>query len=108
MFQVLSLALDLLFCEGGQLDACYCSRDPSQERQQNILFLLYHHLSHEANVALLPALVAAAAAIGSHASRLLRVLCRQLFPSKMYAVGQLLARGAYAQVRLASTSAYPR
>jgi len=75
-----------------------CSRDPTQERMQNVLFLLYHHLSHDANAPLLPRLVEVAAAMGPHASRMLRVLTRQLFATHMYKTGKLIARGAYATV----------
>lgn len=96
---MLSLVLELLFTAEGQLDSCYCSRDPSQDRLQNVLFLLYHHLSHEANSALVPRLMLAAEITGPHAVLLLRVLCRQLFPASLYAPGRALARGAYAQVK---------
>lgn len=66
---------------------------------QNVLFLLYHHLSHEANQMLVPKLMVAAAAIGAHALLMLRLLCQQLFPAQLYKAGRLLARGAYAQVK---------
>lgn len=97
--QVLRLVLELLFTADGQLDTAYCSRDPGLERQQNVLSLLQRHLSHTANAHLLPGLLAAAAARGCHATRLLRVLCAPLFPSALYKLGPLLARGAYARVR---------
>ena len=77
-----------------------CSRDPTQDRMQNVLFLLYHHLSHDSNAHLLPALLEVAAAMGPHASRMLRVLSRQLFAAHMYRTGKLIARGAYATVSL--------
>jgi hypothetical protein len=67
---------------------------------QNVLFLLYHHLSHDANAHLLPRLLEASALIGPHASRMLRVLSRQLFATHMYKTGKLIARGAYATVLL--------
>lgn len=88
----------LLSCATGQTIGLQRSRDPTQERMQNVLFLLYHHLSHDANAHLLPRLLEVAARIGPHASRMLRVLSRQLFATQMYKTGKLIARGAYATV----------
>ena len=88
----------MLFQKDRQLDPSYCSRDPNQERMQNVLFILYHHLSHEGNAAIIPPLLAAARDMGGHAVRILRLLCRSLFPHRMYQTGPLIARGGYSTV----------
>ena len=97
---MLSLVLEMLFQKDGQLNISYCSRDPTTDRMQNVLFLLYHHLSHEANAGILPCLLPAATEMGSHAVRILKLLCRSLFPQHMYQTGPVIARGGYATVRV--------
>ena len=96
--QVLEVVLDLLIMESGDLDTAYTCNLPLENRMQNSMHILHHHLSHAANAVLLPRIVAAAAAIGSSASLLLRILCRPLFPTQLYSTGTLIARGAYARV----------
>lgn len=102
--QVLCLVLEMLFQRDGQLNPSYCCRDPSQERMQNVLFLLYHHLSHDANSIIVPLLVAEARKMGKHAIRMLRLLCRCLFPHSMFQIGPLVARGGYSTVSPATSS----
>ena len=81
----------------GNLDPLYCSAAPLERHMQNILHLLFHHLNHPANSALVPQLLERATALGPAAVRLLRLLCRRLFRGDLYTDRIRLARGAYAQ-----------
>ena len=60
--------------------------------------LLQAHLSHPANSGVLPALLAAAQAMGDGHALLLRLLCPSYFTPEAYAVGAPIGRGRYGTV----------
>ena len=99
--QVLGTVLELLLTEHGQLDTAYCCLQPLEQRRQNVLHMLGHHLNHPSNAAITAPLLECAAKIGAPAVRLLRVLCARLFNDDKYLQQRRIARGAYAEVRLA-------
>ena len=99
--QVLGTVLELLLTEHGQLDTAYCCLQPLEQRLQNVLHMLGHHLNHPSNAAITAPLLESAAKIGAPAVRLLRVLCARLFNNDKYLQQRRIARGAYAEVRLA-------
>ena len=99
--QVLVTVLELLLTEHGQLDTAYCCLQPLEQRRQNVLHMLGHHLNHPSNAAITAPLLECAAKSGAPAVRLLRVLCAQLFNDDKYLQQRRIARGAYAEVRLA-------
>ena len=100
MLQVLETVLELLLSEHGQLDAAYCCLQPLEQRRQNVLYMLGHHLNHPANAAATAPLLERAADMGQPAVRLLRILCARLFCGDKYLQQKRIARGAYAEVRL--------
>ena len=100
MRQVLETVLELLLSEHGQLDAAYCCLQPLEQRRQNVLYMLGHHLNHPANAAVTAPLLERAAKIGQPAVRLLRILCGRLFCGGKYLQQKRIARGAYAEVGL--------
>ena len=91
--------LELLLTEHGQLDTAYCCLQPLEQRRQNVLHMLGHHLNHSSNAAITAPLLECAAKIGTPAVRLLRVLCARLFNDDKYLQQRRIARGAYAEVR---------
>ena len=99
MLQVLETVLELMLTEHGQLDAAYCCLQPLEQRRQNVLYMLGHHLNHPANAAVTAPLLERAAKIGQPAVRLLRILCARLFCGDKYLQQRRIARGAYAEVR---------
>ncbi len=98
ILQVLDTVLELLLSEHGQLDAAYCCLQPLEQRRQNVLYMLGHHLNHPANAAVTAPLLERAAKIGQPAVRLLRILCARLFSGEKYLQQKRIARGAYAEV----------
>ena len=102
--QVLVTVLELLLTEHGQLDTAYCCLQPLEQRRQNVLHMLGCHLNHPSNAAITAPLLECAAKIGAPAVRLLRVLCARLFNDDKYLQQRRIARGAYAEVRLAVQS----
>ncbi len=99
ILQVLETVLELLLTEHGQLDAAYCCLQPLEQRRQNVLYMLGHHLNHPANAAVTAPLLERAAKIGPPAVRLLRILCARLFSGEKYLQQKRIARGAYAEVQ---------
>lgn len=100
VLQVLETVLELLLTEHGQLDTAYCSLQPLEQRRQNVLYMLGHHLNHPANADVMAPLLARAAKMGPPAVRLLRILCARLFWGDKYLQQKRIARGAYAEVGL--------
>jgi len=98
-WQVLETVLELLLTEHGQLDPAYCCLQPLEQRRQNVLYMLGHHLAHPSNAAITAPLLERAAKIGPPAVRLLRILCARLFSGDKYLQQKRIARGAYAEVR---------
>ena len=96
---MLETVLELLLTEHGQLDPAYCCLQPLEQRRQNVLYMLGHHLAHPSNAAITAPLLERAAKIGPPAVRLLRILCAGLFSGDKYLQQKRIARGAYAEVR---------
>jgi serine/threonine protein kinase len=92
------LILALMVDTRGDLEALYCAQFPIEQRKHNVPFLLYLHLNHAANAALVPELHQRCRRLGAGAERLLKLCCAALFNPELYRQRQRVARGAFAQV----------
>lgn len=104
---VLRLVLGLLLTPEGGLDPAYFEQFPLDNGKPNVEHVLLWHLNSTACQAVVPQLLLAASAgpapVAAHlegaaaagATRLLRLLCRQLFNASCYTNLQFQARGAF-------------
>jgi hypothetical protein len=95
---ILELILALMVDPRGDLETLYCAQFPIEQRKHNVPFLLYLHLNHTHNAALVPELHQRCRRLGAGAVRLLKLCCRALFNPELYRQRERVARGAFAQV----------
>ena len=97
---MLETVLHLMLTEDGELDPCYFNILPDETGRVNVIHTLTHHLSHNANAALVGPLHARALAMGPAATRALRLMCRPLFNhDNLYSSRTRMARNPTTEVR---------
>ena len=85
------LMISLIMClllkpDRGTLDELYSSQFPINDDNQNILYLLHWHLSHEKNQNIVPSLLKNMEQISPPLAgiRLLKLMCPSLFDISLY------------------------
>ena len=99
------MLISICVVQDGQLDCEFCPSALADSGNDSTnafdpCTVLYHHVNHPANTAVLPPLLQAAHGIGAPAVRLLKLLAHQLYsPQLAQGEAAMIARGAFAYVQ---------
>eukprot|EP00698_Gefionella_okellyi_P005948 TRINITY_DN1537_c0_g2_i1.p1 TRINITY_DN1537_c0_g2~~TRINITY_DN1537_c0_g2_i1.p1 ORF type:complete len:1903 (-),score=492.44 TRINITY_DN1537_c0_g2_i1:11-5278(-) len=97
---MLELVLSMMIGPSDTLEPLYADVDPSRNGNLNILYYLHAHLNHPSNESVLPVL--SDRVREDSQKRLLKLMCRHLFSSNLYTLGDRIGQGAFGIVHRAT------